>query len=55
MTSNPRVLEKQNPQNKEFRIISFVESSADLTYIEGNTNLYNMNGVKKANVILRYC
>ena len=56
ITSNPRVLEKKIPQNKEFRKIFFVEwSSEDLTFIGGNTNLHNMNGVKKANVKLRYC
>ena len=34
MTSNPILLEKTNPQNKEFRKISFVEDSEFLTYRE---------------------
>ena len=37
--SIPRVLEITNPQNKEYRKISFVEDSGFLTYRKGNTNL----------------
>ena len=55
MMSNPRILERTNPQNKEFRKISFVENSEFLTYKEGNTNLYNMSEVKRTNAIQRYC
>ena len=49
------MLEKTNPQNKEFRKISFVEDSEFLTYREWNTNFHNMIGVKEPNVKLRNC
>ena len=56
MKRNPNKVEITNPQNKEFRKISFVEYwySESSTYREGYTSLYNMSGVNNTNNIPKY-